>query len=226
MPTARRPILGHPIPITVDLLELGLIAEGVLVEALAVAQAHGSQVTLEGTQPSSTLEQSDIPLQYSITDGSEIATRLPLIMTLYRQAIPSFIADYIGLDIVPSRFEKSSITLNLLEGSGSRYEKHVDSNSITGLLFASSLTPEDGGALRLYYPGRAPLDVLPRAGTFLLYDARWVPHEVMPLCRNTSRLSLPMNYFLPTDIEERPAHLDDYIFGGDSSDQGASERQG
>ena len=43
------------------------------------------------------------------------------------------------------------------------------------------------------------------------------PHEVMPLLRDVVRLSLPMNYFLKTDIETRPEHLDDYIFGESSS---------
>jgi hypothetical protein len=94
---------------------------------------------------------------------------------------------------------------------------HVDSNSVTGLLFAHSLSPDDGGALRLYYPDAPALDILPEEGLFLLYDARWVPHEVIPLKRETQRLSLPMNYFLPTDIEVRPDHLDSYVFGQSSS---------
>jgi hypothetical protein len=134
-------------------------------------------------------------------------------MRLYRELIPTFVRSYIGLEVSPSRFERSSITLNLLRGQGSRYERHVDTNSITGLLFANSLTQDDGGALRLYYPDSPPVNVYPKEGTLLLFDARWVPHEVMPLLRNAMRLSIPMNYFLSTDIEVRPEYLDDYIFG-------------
>lgn len=209
----KRPVVGHPIPVAVDLVKLGLVTGDELDAALDTALAHGARVVLEGTQPTSTLERPETPLEYYIADGNVIAQHLPSIMALYRDVIPDFIRGYIGLEMVPSRFQRSSITLNLLRGQGSRYERHVDSNSITGLLFASSLGPEDGGALRLFYPRTEPLDVYPTRGTFLLYDARWVPHEVLPLHREVNRLSMPMNYFLPTDVEERPEHLDDYIFG-------------
>lgn len=215
--TAHRPILGHPIPVAVDLVDVGLVSEADLDRALSVAETHAHRVSLDGTQPSSTMENPDVALEYFVADGLVVAAQLPVIMTMYRELIPAFTQTYIGLEIVPSRFERSSITLNLLRGEGCRYEKHVDSNSVTGLLFASTLTPEDGGALRLHYPGAEPLDIYPSRGTFLLYDARWVPHEVMPLLRDTVRLSMPMNYFLKTDIEVRQEHLDDYIFGDSGS---------
>jgi hypothetical protein len=215
--TARRPIVGHPIPVAIDLVGAGLVTQHDLDRALAVAETRARRVSLDGTQPDSTMERPEVALEYFIADGTVIAAELPAIMNMYRELIPAFMQTYIGLEMVPSRFERSAITLNLLRGQGCRYEKHVDSNSVTGLLFASTLTPEDGGALRLYYPGAEPMDIYPSRGTFLLYDARWVPHEVMPLLRDVVRLSLPMNYFLKTDIEVRPEHLDDYIFGESSS---------
>ena len=215
--TANRPILGHPIPVSVDLVAVGLVTEDDIDQALAVAETHARRVSLEGPQPSSTMERPDVALEYFVADGTVIAAELPNIMTMYRELIPAFTQSYIGLEIVPSKFERSSIMFNLLRGQGCRYEKHVDSNSVTGLLFASTLTPEDGGALRLHYPGAEPMDIYPSRGTFLLYDARWVPHEVMPLLRDVVRLSMPMNYFLKTDIETRQEHLDDYNFGESSS---------
>jgi hypothetical protein len=210
---ARRPIVGHPVPLQIDLLHLGLIEESDLVRINEVADRYGRKVALQGEQPASTLERADAPLQYRVTDGSTIAQQLPNVMHLYQVTIPNLISEFIGLNIIPSRFEKSAITLNLLEGRGSRYEVHVDSNSVTGLLFATSHSSAEGGALRLHYPERPAYDVQPKAGLFLLYDARWVPHEVLELRTATKRLSLPMNYFLATDIETRPEHLDSYIFG-------------
>jgi hypothetical protein len=178
-------------------------------------------VRFDSERPESTMESPDVPLTYRVVDGEVIAELLPQVVELYERTIPELALSMSGIGLVPSRFPRSSVTLNLLEGLGARYELHVDSNSITGLLFASTLADLDGGALRLHYPGSDPIDVVPREGMLLLYDARWVPHEVLPLQRDVQRLSLPMNYFLPTDIEQRPAHLDSYIFGTEAKESAA-----
>jgi 2OG-Fe(II) oxygenase superfamily len=210
---AQRPIVGHPIPLQIDFMDIGLIENEDLIKINEVADQFGREVALEGPAPESTLEQHEVPLTYKVTDGTVIVRQLPKLAALYQSQIPAFIRDYIGLEIIPSRFERSAMTLNLLEGRGKRYETHLDSNSVTGLLYVTTLSSAEGGALRLHYPDREPLDIQPRAGVFLLYDARWVPHEVLELQTDCRRLSIPMNYFLPSDIETRPAHLDSYIFG-------------
>jgi len=162
------------------------------------------------------METPDSPLTYRIASGDAITEEIPRIYRLYAEELPELVKAYTGISIVPSKFRRSAITLNLLS-QGERYEMHVDSNSVTGLLYANSLSKADGGALRLYYPGsEGPFDIQPVAGDFLLYDARWVPHEVSTVLTSEGRLSLPMNYFLDTDIESRPEHLDRYLFGGSS----------
>jgi 2OG-Fe(II) oxygenase superfamily len=210
---APRPIVGHPIPLAINLLDAGLLTDSDLSDARRVADRYAQEVVLNGAPPDSTLECHIEPLAYRIADGNVVSEHLPRLRELYEAVLPALVRTYAGLEIVPSQFPASGITLNVVEGTGGRYELHVDSNSVTGLLFACDFELGDGGELRLYYPDRQPLDILPKAGLFLLYDARFVPHEVLPLARDKFRLSLPMNYFLPTDVEQRPDRLDEYIFG-------------
>lgn len=211
-PTAFRPIVGHPAPVRINLLELGVLSVQDLSQIMETAQQFCKMVTLDSLTPDSTLENPAQSLTYSIASGELISNELPQVFELYTDILPKLVKSYIGLSIVPSKYTRTAITLNLL-GKGERYELHVDSNSVTGLLYVNSLTQEEGGTLRLHYPDREPLDIQPVAGDFLLYDARWVPHEVLPVRSSAGRLSLPMNYFLETDIELRPDRLDDYLFG-------------
>ena len=97
-----------------------------------------------------------------------------------------------------------SLQLAVYDGDGAFYARHVDNpgpgapgaadgppglrtgdRAVTAILY---LNPEwrdaDGGALRLWPPGEASddgwVDVQPRAGRLLLFDAARVEHEVRP----------------------------------------------
>jgi hypothetical protein len=63
---ARRPILGHPVPVSIDLIAVGLVTLADLNEARRVAQARARPVVLDGVQPTSTLEWPEVALKYSI----------------------------------------------------------------------------------------------------------------------------------------------------------------
>ena len=97
-----------------------------------------------------------------------------------------------------------------------RYEWHVDSNPLTGLLFATTHDPGEGGQL-LFKPDPVArpneswsLHVSPRAGTLLIFDAREAAHVVTRLNADI-RLSVPMNYY-HRGKQERPEDLDGYLY--------------
>lgn len=213
LPSAARAIIGHPVPFRLDLSALGAVTPTQLNALCHVARSSSHAVHFDNPRPRSTLEVVESGSHYLVTDGDSVAEELPWLYRLYTHYIPDLVHRSAGVELQPSRFRRSAITLNLIRGTGSRYERHVDSNSVTGLLFASTLSPSEGGALRMQYPDRATLDITPTAGELLVFDARWVPHEVTPLRTDIERISVPMNYFLPTDIETRPEFLDAYIFG-------------
>ena len=78
---------------------------------------------------------------------------------------------------------------------GAFYKKHVDRFKTSDERMISStlyLNPdwqeEYGGQLRLYDDEAGPVDIVPRAGVFVLFRSDTVPHEVFPASR--TRFSL------------------------------------
>jgi len=78
---------------------------------------------------------------------------------------------------------------------GAFYQKHLDRfrdddrRTLSAVFYLNAdWQPEQGGALRLYPEGGGELDVLPTAGTLVLFMSAELPHEVLPASRE--RLSL------------------------------------
>ena len=120
-----------------------------------------------------------------------------------------------GIDLVMAEDVESSININMVAGIGNRYERHVDSNPVTGLLYLSTLAEEDGGALVFDHPSGLSDRIYPRQGLFVAFDASDTPHYVAPLKRHLARLSVPMNYYRVGETQARPIDLDSYLYGSD-----------
>ena len=64
-----------------------------------------------------------------------------------------------------------------------------DRRAVSAVFYLNSdWLPEQGGALRLYLADGRELDVLPEAGTLVVFLSADLPHEVLPATRE--RLSL------------------------------------
>jgi SM-20-related protein len=102
-----------------------------------------------------------------------------------RQALNQ--AFYLGLEDYESHFA--------LYPPGAFYQKHLDRfrdddrRTVSAVYYLNDDWQDDqGGALRLYPQDGAELDVLPTAGTLVLFISAELPHEVLPATRE--RLSL------------------------------------
>lgn len=78
---------------------------------------------------------------------------------------------------------------------GAFYQKHLDRfrdddrRTVTAVYYLNDdWQADEGGALRMYLPDETELDVLPAAGTLILFMSAELPHEVLPATRE--RLSL------------------------------------
>lgn len=107
------------------------------------------------------------------------------VMDELRQALNQ--ALYLGLEDYESHFA--------LYPPGAFYQKHLDRfrdddrRTLSAVFYLNDdWQPEHGGALRIYPDGDAPQDLLPRAGTLVLFISAELPHEVLPATRE--RLSL------------------------------------
>ena len=89
-------------------------------------------------------------------------------------------AFFLGLEDYESHFA--------LYPPGAFYQKHLDRfrdddrRTLSAVFYLNAdWQPEQGGALRLYPEGGGELDVLPTAGTLVLFMSAELPHEVLPL---------------------------------------------
>ena len=94
---------------------------------------------------------------------------------------------YLGLEDYEGHFA--------LYPPGTFYQKHLDRfrdddrRAVSAVFYLNSdWLPEQGGALRLYLADGRELDVLPEAGTLVVFLSADLPHEVLPAARE--RLSL------------------------------------
>lgn len=94
---------------------------------------------------------------------------------------------YLGLEDYEGHFA--------LYPPGTFYQKHLDRfrdddrRAVSAVFYLNSdWLPEQGGVLRLYLADGRELDVLPEAGTLVVFLSADLPHEVLPATRE--RLSL------------------------------------
>jgi hypothetical protein len=150
-----------------------------------------------------------------VVTGDIIESELPWLDSLYRQEFLELINRVGDGDFEPCFDVRAGVNINATP-RGARYEWHVDSNPMTGLLFATSHSPGDGGQL-LFRPDPVTrpqeeweLQVSPQAGMLLVFDAREAAHVVTQL-HGDLRLSVPMNYYY-VGRQERPEDLDAYLY--------------
>jgi hypothetical protein len=116
-----------------------------------------------------------------------------------------------------------AVALNVQTGPD-RYECHVDTNPIEGLLYVTTHREGEGGELVVSNRGEAQsveeVDadstiVEPKAGYLLFFDGRHHSHYVASLKDPTAvRIVVAMNYYVPSWPEEkRPTDLNKHLSG-------------
>jgi hypothetical protein len=192
-----------------DLLDKGVLHPGWTEDLERLVDEHAQATVLRGGT-STSLELPGTDLKYELVTGDVIARAAPWLFELYRGQLLRLAQQVYGHNLVSSDRVTSAVNVNVLTRIGARYEWHVDTNPITGLLFATTLGEEEGGALRF---AGGSVDIRPTEGTFVLCTGR-VPHTVTPLRVARRRISVVMNYYLTSEGESvRPADLDDYLYG-------------
>lgn len=183
---------------------------------------HGTDHSLGGSSSTSrenaswAATRNMVPARAVVADGRTVLNRTPWLDSLYRGAFLEA-ANSLGAEQYECAHDLASgVNINAI-ASGSRYEWHVDSNPLTGVLFLSG--DHDGGDL-LFRPDTEDeawsLRVTPQIGQLLLFDAREVAHTVEPVRGGDQRVSVPMNYYLRGETQVRPGDLDQYLYGAAS----------
>lgn len=180
----------------------------------AVGARSGVVTVLKGLSMTSRERVPNPEIPVTVANGEVIRREIGWLYDLYEKPLCDIASKAFGRELFPAADEKSAININVIAGAGARYEWHVDSNPVTGLLFANTLPPDCGGELLFRQQNQECL-VRPRKGVFLLFDAREIEHTVVSLKTQCTRISVPMNYYFspnPAD-QHRPKDLDDYLYG-------------
>jgi hypothetical protein len=143
----------------------------------------GRDVQSTGRGPGSLEPEETAGLNYVVVSGVD-ASRLSWLKTLY-EGTAAAISEALGERIFCREDRHGCINLNRLRPGG-RYERHVDQNSHTVVIFADTFSPGDGGELLV--EGFAP--VLPQTGLAVAFKGSLIPHEVLTTSRERTTLVL------------------------------------
>lgn len=155
----------------------------------------------------------------------QVQQRLPWLYKLYRDEFLDLACRAWGEPIEPALDDRYGVVLNVLRGNKMRFECHVDSNPVTGLLFFTS-HPVGGGDLVIGHDpagvGVEELErdgtaVTPRAGQMIFFDGMTYPHYARSLVSESDvRVVAVMNFYTQSCPEStRPSGLNHHLFGAD-----------
>jgi hypothetical protein len=176
------------------------------------------------TSSSITSREKDKKTRISIktVNGDLVAQHLPWLYKLYTNRF---------LDIIKCEFDSTAmiaednlhgISINLQCGTKMRYECHVESNPITGLLYITDHPQGEGGELvianNISAVGMEEIDldctiIHPRSGQLYIFNGYHNPHYARPLLNELDLgIVVVMNYFNNQVSEaDRPSDLDRHL---------------
>jgi hypothetical protein len=158
--------------------------------------------------------------------AEQVHELLPWLNDLYRGDFLELAHQACGEKVMPAADPRYSLVLNVQRGPDMRFECHVDSNPLTGLLFCTDYQAGAGGEL-VFGRDPAAADVAavdrdcsvlrPHLGHLIFFDGRNHPHYARPLASGSeTRVVAVMNYYTESYPEStRPQGLNRHLFGAD-----------
>ncbi len=151
---------------------------------------------------------------------------LPWLYESYRGFFLELAQDMCPEPVAAAQDDRYSVVLNIQRGTTMRFECHIDSNPLTGLLFCTDQGIETGGELVFAHDpdatGTDSVDrdctvIRPHAGHLIFFDGRRTPHYARPLRSGSdTRIVAVMNFYTKSYPEStRPPGLNRYLFGKD-----------
>jgi len=156
--------------------------------------------------------------------AGQVDRELPWLSRFYRAEFRELAELAISGPVAAARDERYGAVLNVLHGTRMRFECHVDSNPLTGLLFCTDHGLGAGGELVFAHDrearSRADIDrscavIRSQSGHLIFFDGRFQPHYVRPLTSVAAvRIVAVMNYYTRSFPEStRPAELNRHLYG-------------
>jgi hypothetical protein len=156
--------------------------------------------------------------------ADQVQLRLPWLYTFYRRVCLELAAETQQERVVTALDDRYGIVLNVQRGTTMRFESHIDSNPLTGVLFCTD-HPAGGELVIAHGAGAADIAeierdcsvIRPQAGHLIFFDARRHPHYARPLeAESDMRVVAVMNFYTESYPEStRPRELNKHLYGDD-----------
>jgi 2OG-Fe(II) oxygenase superfamily len=154
--------------------------------------------------------------------AEQVSYHLPWLVKAYRNELLELATEVSAEPVSAAQDDRYGVVLNVQRGTGMRFECHVDSNPLTGLLFCTD--HQSGGELvvsnEAEAEGVAEIDrncsvIRPHAGHLIFFDARRYPHYARALTADSeTRIVAVMNFYTESCPEStRPRELNRHLYG-------------
>jgi len=160
--------------------------------------------------------------------AGEVKRTLPWLYDFYRGYFLELAGTTCEERVRPAVDDRYGVVLNVQRGTDMRFECHVDSNPMTGILFCTDHPEGAGGELVISNKpgatGVAEIEencsvIRPSAGQLIFFDGSEHPHYARPLSSESAmRVVAVMNFYTESRPEStRPPELNRHLFGPDTS---------
>jgi hypothetical protein len=178
--------------------------------------------------PRTPILSREAPEVFNIPRGrvhaDQVRLRLPWLYKSYRSAFLALAGETQREAVMTALDDRYGIVLNVQRGTTMRFECHIDSNPLTGVLFCTEHPA--GGELVISHNATAAdiaeierdcSIIRPQTGHLIFFDARRHPHYARPLTAESDmRVVAVMNYYTESYPEStRPKELNRHLYGDD-----------
>ena len=155
--------------------------------------------------------------------ADKVQQSLPWLYKLYRSDFLELVTEASGEPIKAAFDDRYGVVLNVQRGNTMRFECHVDSNPLTGLLFFTEHLAGGGELVIGHDPAAVGVDAVerdcsviqPKAGQLIFFDGKTYPHYARYLRSESEvRVVAVMNFYTESNPEStRPPGLNRHLFG-------------
>jgi hypothetical protein len=155
--------------------------------------------------------------------ADKVQQGLPWLYKLYRNEFLQLATEARREPIKPALDDRYGIVLNVQQGDKMRFECHVDSNPLTGLLFCTDhltgggelVVAHDEAAIGVKGIEEDCSVIQPQAGHLIFFDGKTHPHYARVLSRASDvRVVAVMNFYTESCPEStRPLELNRHLYG-------------
>lgn len=187
------------------------------------AKQHAVYKLLKPCSVTSREEKSIESVETLTVDGNKIRGNLPWLFDVYQNILYEKGKQCVREELFLAQNDKYALNLNVQRGNKMRYECHIDSNPLQGVLYVTNHPKGCGGELVVSNDcnalGTSQIDkdcetIYPKSGMFYLFNANENPHYVKPLRKvDDVRVAVTINFYTTSNPESsRPDDLDSHLF--------------